>query len=117
MKAIERALYRGKRLDNGEWVEGQYYEGVVYPSSYRTHNIVVNGGEVGVDPETVGQWTGLTDSNGKKIFEGDMVEYENIHIGSLGYEIFFDLGQYWFDENLLSGWCDEIIVIGNVHDK
>ena len=116
MKATERALYRGKRVDNGKWVEGQYYEGVVYPSSYETHNIVVNGGEVIVDPTTVGQWTGLTDKNGTKIFEGDIADSE-WHNGCLTQAVVFEEGRYLFDGEWLYDWYDEIIVIGNIHDK
>ena len=80
-------IFRGKRLDNGEWVEGYFVrlgEGAIiitastlgpdllddcdHALEYRVDEFAP------VNPETVGQWTGLTDSKGKRIFEGDIIE-------------------------------------------
>ena len=67
-------LFRGKRIDNGEWVEGMYLyiKGHTYPSIFDmegfSHIIIT---------KTLGQFTGVLDKNDKKIFEGDIVKYEN----------------------------------------
>ena len=69
-----RGLWHGKRIDNGEWVEGYYVS-----NGEDLHYIITDEFvQHLVDPSTLGECTGLTDKNGKLIFEGDIVSNDNL---------------------------------------
>lgn len=74
---MREVLFRGKRTDTGEWIEGHYLNRS--NDNEDIHCIMekypATAGKR-VTPETVGQFTGLLDKNGQKVFEGDIMAYQ-----------------------------------------
>lgn len=135
---MREILFRGKRIDDGKWIEGYYVkaldmydeeihvimdlDAVFYPYGDVT-------GRNLVDPETICQYTGLNDKNGKKIWEGDIVGYWDTYSTENGLSEADCVGKVvWDDEtmsfqvtNRLSAESyevlDECSVIGNIFDN
>ena len=137
---MREILFRGQIFGSREWVYGHYRVGrklhIIYNDENSDHCYAVR-------PESVGQFTGLTDKNGKKIFEGDLLngfEYPFYRSESNEHNYFAEV--VWFDENCAFGLVthkhltskvrgisagnadyiedfnsEEWEVIGNIHDN
>ena len=133
---MREIIFRGKRLGNGEWVEGSLHieYGETRQDGTKTIDYRILGmrGECYyVDPETVGQFIGMTDKNGKKIFEGDIIRtitngfdrdmfVTEIKFGARrGVQGFYlangRMMFYWGQTDLTK--MDDSTVIGNIHDN
>lgn len=145
---MREILFRGKRVDNGEWVEGFY--ACVLDSHYiitgrfdSLTNGIINSEAYKVNFETVGRFTGLTDKNDVKIFEGDIIRWhDNTELSVSGqiaevcygeyidadshFDDVYSLGFYFklFDEdktcatiNWLNECKNDFDIIGNIYDN
>ena len=116
---MREILFRGKRTDCWEWVEGDLIQafrgnqlsscGIMPkdPTAYCWRVI----------PETVGQYTGLTDKNGVRIFEGDIIRFED----DIGYVIYTDDDASFLVDSqnryIAMDYSSEFEVIGDIHDN
>lgn len=122
-------LFRGKRLDNGEWIKGDFISSVTHADrAWITESKTLLDGEIceigvrEVDPATVGQYTGLTDKNGKKIFEGDILSRDCYDASGRIVKIVYSEELAEFCAQTSSGGGFSMLppngkVIGNIHDN
>lgn len=132
---MREILFRGKRVDNGEWVYGYLLKmlGELSIMRFDDENNIYP-----VDEQSVGQYTGLTDKKGTKIFDGDIVctRYRTGEICCSG-DVQFSHGVYgaeWLgnkkNKSMVGGWgqlhnlrrfdddiINDIEVIGNIYDN
>lgn len=115
-------LFRGK--GNKKYNDGDWYYGVPIQCSDGDWQICTDCSARTVITETIGQYTGLTDKNGKKIFEGDIVKHDfgKEQIGVQYAVVEFDSKYASFLINPLDDWmfcCDksDCEVVGNIHDN
>jgi uncharacterized phage protein (TIGR01671 family) len=137
---MREILFRGKRVATGEWIEGcySYFNDSGYDGEVVYHEIILIMGEsYQVHSETVGQYTGIQDKNGVKIFEGDYIEVKDFlpcgdqdEFGTGGTylniegDVVYQNNGFELDDrpNIgfipLSAFLDhEIEITGNIHDK
>lgn len=121
-------LYQGKRIDNGEWVEGSYVRAHKWFGDGKAGHFIYDiygENRVLVDPETVREFTGRRDKNGKRIFEGDILQDDNrkilicFHEGNFCYiDLEDDVQQPMSISDCDFGLCVECdIIIGNKWDN
>ena len=131
---MREVLVHGKRADNGEWIEGdllqiKYYNKPIIECKIMPQTPVSSA--YPVLSETIGQFTGLTDKNGVRIFEGDICRFKRFNDVQVGKIIFNEttasfvmkyqsiVGAYGekATHKMLLSVCDDIEIIGNIHDN
>ena len=119
-------LFRGKSIGIGVWLYGHLFNyGLTAPSNVPCISVCVPKSWkeayilYAVSPDTIGQYTGLTDKNGVKIFEGDIVEFTNLDLPNM--VVRFDNGSFMLCEDEYSTYEElrmnyAVEVVGNIYD-
>ena len=121
---MREIIFKAKRKDNGEWVEGGYFS---EPYTDKKFIICWNSFGLGynefieISPDTLCQYTGLTDKNGKKIWENDIVEIAS-EDGYFLCEWDDDTARYNLNGDGLTVdfdnyWSYEVEIVGNIFDN
>lgn len=125
-------LFRAKKVDGGEWVEGYVVQRYGAWFMYDIKNADTCRQNIyEVRPDTICQYTGLTDKIGNKIFEGDVVKDSAGVCGEVKFGLYKsgliiqDINQGFYiefsEESLyrkeLGYWGNKVVVIGNIYDK
>lgn len=121
---MREILFRGNRIDNGEWAHGLL---TIMWGQYHIVDLCDENTAYPVGPATIGQYTGLTDKNGAKIFEGDIVRVPFwrsaqsgltmkgiIEFRRASFSVLWEHRDYGRD---FAGYIQDMEVIGNIHDN
>lgn len=116
-------LFRAKRIDNNQWVEGYYVASMPLNTKKVDRHLIIENTRKGttflINPDTLGQFIDMFDVNGKRIFEGDILKVMGYE-GVLTAEWWTPHRGFGFGKGTL--YCDEtesnmIEVVGNIYDN
>lgn len=131
---MREILFKAKQIDNGEWVEGYYQKRYCLSDNEESLIFHVDSYKVWeyaeIVPETLCQFTGLCDMNGKKIWENDIVNHNgeyapvkfgrycsSFDYGNYNFGFYVDFPEETFYRKELGYWCRKVKSAGNIFDN